>query len=776
MWFEGDSESSDGGNQSAAANHDDGNAGGEQFGARAFGGARSARFQREQAAWTGQLLPPGELVSIPHVAGDPTVTERLLAALHRDGAVILERAVDMSTVSRLRAELATHIDHASPGTTEQLGTRTKRLGAVVARAGESCYPLVAHPVLMELCSAVLGRQALHLDAASLAQIRRGPHTLESAPPLVLAEEEAEMAWCMHLTQLIEVGHGSSVQPLHSDGGYCSYDFERKIEHTLSTMWALDDNWTDQGGATRLCVGSHQWPHHRLGYHEETVAAAMPAGSLLIFSSAMRHGAGANTSGRPRLGLNLDYNLAFLRQEEAQQLSNPAAISQHYPLYIRKLLNLPPAPSRPLNWACTLPPQRWNGHEGVAAVIAATTHAGSGRTWVQSQPSSVPRGGWRRRGAAFGAVVAVEQAEEAAAAEAEGKTVTAERVGPVTDTPPDTRWSGFQSSLSRWESLLPAVGQGILRLPWRDGDVTEACLDATSPVERILAALHRDGAVVLEQAVSTERCAALLEDLAPYLTEADGGEVGAVIARSSHSWFVRHPALMKVAEACVGRQVLDLDADALCRRMGGAAMQCSWLMHRAHVREGKEGRMRSSCSSVPFDFGGGFEIEIGAVWGLDGGERGGEGAVVQRIAVGSHRWARHRAADSSLQQEPSSSLCMEEVRLDPGSVMIYSGRLLRTEQRCATGAGGRVLDAGYRVGFLSETEPQYAANPPQLARHYPLGLQRMVGYDLMGATMGYFGDFQQCAPHRKSNRHHNLRFPVRSLRDLSIAGMYIPITT
>ena len=458
---------------------------------KGFGARRVAAFQREQAAWPARLPPPGALVSIAHVADDPTVVERLLAALHRDGAVVLERAVDLATVSRLRAELATHIANASPGTTEQLGTRTKRLGAVVARAGESCYPLAAHPVLMELCGAVLGRQVLHLDAASLAQMRRGPHSLESAPPLALPEEE--MAWCMHLTQLIEVGHGSSVQPLHSDGGYCSFDFERKIEHSLSTMWALDDNWTDEGGATRFCLGSHHWPHHRLAHHEETVAAAMPAGSLLMFSSAVRHGAGANTSRSPRLGLNFDYNLAFLRQEEAQQLSNPVAISQHYPIHIRKLLNLPPLPSpSPVNWASRLPPQRWAGHEGVSAVIAATTHAGSGRTWVQSKPNRIPRGGWgRSRSAAF---VAIEQAEEAAAAEAMGKTVTAERVGPVTELAPDQRWSEFQSSLSRWMSLLPAVGQGILRLPWRDGDITEACVDGNSPVERLLAALHRDGAV------------------------------------------------------------------------------------------------------------------------------------------------------------------------------------------------------------------------------------------------------------------------------------------
>jgi ectoine hydroxylase-related dioxygenase (phytanoyl-CoA dioxygenase family) len=276
--------------------------------ATAFGldAERVAQLQQQQAFWTSQLPPPGPVVSVPHAPDDPAVVDRLLAALHRDGVVILERAVDLATVSLLRAEVNLHVQHARPGTTEQLGANTKRLGAVVARAGERCYPLVAHPVLMEVCSAVLGQQALNIERADL---------------------EEEMEWSCHLTQLIEVGPGAGVQPLHSDGGAWAYDFKREIEHSLSTMWALDDSWTDQGGATRFILGSHRWPPERFGHHEEAVAAAMPAGSLLIFSSAVRHGAGSNTSNKPRLGLNVDYNLQFLRQEEAQQLSNPETINR-----------------------------------------------------------------------------------------------------------------------------------------------------------------------------------------------------------------------------------------------------------------------------------------------------------------------------------------------------------------------------------------------------------------------------------------------------------------
>ena len=159
--------------------------------ATAFGldAERVAQLQQQQAFWTSQLPPPGPVVSVPHAPDDPAVVDRLLAALHRDGVVILERAVDLATVSLLRAEVNLHVQHARSGTTEQLGANTKRLGAVVARAGERCYPLVAHPVLMEVCSAVLGQQALNIERADL---------------------EEEMEWSCHLTQLIEVGPGAGV--------------------------------------------------------------------------------------------------------------------------------------------------------------------------------------------------------------------------------------------------------------------------------------------------------------------------------------------------------------------------------------------------------------------------------------------------------------------------------------------------------------------------------------------------------------------------------------
>ena len=59
-----------------------------------------------------------------------------------------------------------------------------------------------------------------------------------------------------------------------------------------------------------------------------VPAVMPKGSCVIYLSSCLHGSGPNlTADRERIGLNVDYNLARIRTEENQYLSNPPAVTK-----------------------------------------------------------------------------------------------------------------------------------------------------------------------------------------------------------------------------------------------------------------------------------------------------------------------------------------------------------------------------------------------------------------------------------------------------------------
>ena len=56
-----------------------------------------------------------------------------------------------------------------------------------------------------------------------------------------------------------------------------------------------------------------------------------------------------------------------------------------------------------------------------------------------------------------------------------------------------------------------------------------------------------------------------------------------------------------------------------------------------------------------------------------------------------------------------------------------------------------LNVDYHASFLMEEEIQVLSNPPALARHMPVVIQELLGYDCQAGAMGYFGVRQQKLP-------------------------------
>ena len=82
--------------------------------------------------------------------------------------------------------------------------------------------------------------------------------------------------------------------------------------------------------------------------DDTEPAEMARGSVLCYSGSVYHGGGANRSEHTRIGLNITYNVAWLRQEENQYLSVPREVAA-------TLADRPPAPHglrprAPTRWA------------------------------------------------------------------------------------------------------------------------------------------------------------------------------------------------------------------------------------------------------------------------------------------------------------------------------------------------------------------------------------------------------------------------------------------
>ena len=58
----------------------------------------------------------------------------------------------------------------------------------------------------------------------------------------------QIPWNLNLTQIIQVEPRTAAQNLHRDGGYLQFNFDGKLEHQISTIWALHD-FTSEIGAT-----------------------------------------------------------------------------------------------------------------------------------------------------------------------------------------------------------------------------------------------------------------------------------------------------------------------------------------------------------------------------------------------------------------------------------------------------------------------------------------------------------------------------------------------
>lgn len=220
-------------------------------------------------------------------------TDELSSAIRTDGACIIERLATDELLDRFSVEMSPWTERVARGGEDFAGTHTRRAGALIARS-EAARELVTNPLVLATVPKVLPK-----------------HT----------------AFQLHLTQTIAIGPGETSQPIHRDQwAWDFFPFPSGFDVQCNTIWALTD-FTEANGATRVVPGSNRWADRMRIDPDDTVAATMPRGSVLLYSGSVYHGGGANNSDGTRVGINITYCLGWLRQEENQYLSCPPEIAR-----------------------------------------------------------------------------------------------------------------------------------------------------------------------------------------------------------------------------------------------------------------------------------------------------------------------------------------------------------------------------------------------------------------------------------------------------------------
>lgn len=240
--------------------------------------------------------------SLEHLPPDADA-DAATALLKRDGAVIIDNLVAPQAMDAIAAELKPWLDATPFGPDSFSGRRTKRTGGLVARS-PLCREIVMHPLIL----------------ATSGKLLEHSHTFQ-----------------LHLTQVIAIGAGEPAQTIHRDQwAFDFFPFPKGYDVQCNTIWAMTD-FTEENGATRVIPKSNLYDDKLKFQIEDTIAAEMSKGSVLLYSGSVYHGGGANRSQATRIGLNITYNVSWLRQEENQYLSVPLEIARTLPVELLKLI-------------------------------------------------------------------------------------------------------------------------------------------------------------------------------------------------------------------------------------------------------------------------------------------------------------------------------------------------------------------------------------------------------------------------------------------------------
>ncbi|MDG2304230.1 MAG: phytanoyl-CoA dioxygenase family protein [Candidatus Binatia bacterium] len=237
--------------------------------------------------------------TVPIGAEDESLADRV----REDGFAIVEGVLERNRCADLIAEVdRVEREHGIEfGTNDFEGFRTRRIFNLIHRS-----PLFRELVIHE-------------------------------PMLALMERLLGVDFLLSGTTSMHISPGETEQLLHSDDGMITLP-RPHVPTLITTLWALSD-FAGENGATRIVPGSNQRENMpKPGEEHESIAAEMPAGSVVVLHGSTWHGGGANgTTDTERYGLSIQFVSGWCRQQQNLMLGTDRETAATYPRRLQELI-------------------------------------------------------------------------------------------------------------------------------------------------------------------------------------------------------------------------------------------------------------------------------------------------------------------------------------------------------------------------------------------------------------------------------------------------------
>ena len=225
--------------------------------------------------------------------------EHVVEAMREEGYAVVPDFLDKETIERLRQDLAPVFDDIGSRSTKDFGQQTIHTHNLLAKT-RAVDGVLMDDKLLTLIEAILGPD---FQISGVAAMRPAP--------------------------------GDRRQHMHRDDGHYPIPYPHP-PLIVNTLIALDP-FTVENGATEVVPRSHLLTE-RVDQDKPTVSVEMPVGGLLLWDGALWHrGGGNSTKNTYRRSINLNFNLAWLKQRENQFIGVPPEVVVAMPEKLQALI-------------------------------------------------------------------------------------------------------------------------------------------------------------------------------------------------------------------------------------------------------------------------------------------------------------------------------------------------------------------------------------------------------------------------------------------------------